>query len=65
MNEEQTQHFPRLRDLPIAEREAFRAWLLRGHTTPACDPTEPQDEWDWYYPWDYAAWLAGDDGRES
>ena len=50
--------YPRLRDLPPDEREAFARWL-RGHTRPVDDPSAPQDQWDWYYPWDYAAWRAG------
>ena len=58
--------FPRLRDLPPTEREAFREWLARGgHTLPVCDTAEPRETRDWYYPWDYAAWIAGDDGRQS
>lgn len=63
--------YPRLRDLPVAEREPFCRWLMGktpgslGHTMPICDPTEPREQWDWYYPWDYAAWRAGDPGYDS
>lgn len=50
--------YPRLRDLPKEEREAFDKWLT-GQTMPICDDSEPRALWDWYYPWDYSKWKAG------
>lgn len=50
--------YPRIRDLPDAERAPFKKWL-RGQTMPICDDAEPEAEWDWYYPWDYKRWKAG------
>lgn len=49
---------PRIRDLPVEEREPFKAWLTH-QTRPIADETLPRSEWDWYYPWDYARWKQG------
>ena len=47
--------YPRMKDLPEAEREEFAKWLF-GRTRPVNDETEPLEQWDWYYPWDYERW---------
>ena len=49
--------WPRLRDLPEAERIEFEK-ALRGQTYPLIDGL-PMEEQDAYYPWDYAGWKAG------
>lgn len=51
--------YPRIRDLPEEEREAFSEWLA-GQTMPLEEEYEtiPQEEWDWYYRWDYERWKA-------
>ena len=50
--------YPRIRDLPVAERAPFRDWL-KGQTQPVIE-TEPFDDehQDAYYPWDYDTWKA-------
>ena len=53
--------WPRLRELPIAEREPFTAWLC-GQASPAITKNGvpiPRGEQDAYYPWDYARWKKG------
>jgi hypothetical protein len=50
-----TVSYPRLQDLPRAERIAFRK-VLCGQTVPI-DPND--DVHDRYYPWDYKRWKAG------
>jgi hypothetical protein len=50
--------YPRVRDLPEKEQEPFNKWLY-GQTCPVEDDTLPREEWDWYYPWDYTTWKAG------
>lgn len=49
--------YPRLRDLPEAEREAFKK-RLTGQTVPVVHGV-PMDEQDFYYPWDYDRWKRG------
>jgi hypothetical protein len=49
-----TPSFPRIRDLPEAEREPFRKWLA-GQTVPLMDGI-PDGEQDCYYSWDYKRW---------
>ena len=52
--------WPRIKDLPEAEREPFTQWL-GGQTRPLEDGYEeiPEAEWDWFYQWDYDRWKAG------
>ena len=49
--------WPRVRDLPEAERGPFLEWLW-GSTIPV-DESLPDDEQDCYYPWDYKNWKTG------
>lgn len=49
--------WPRLRDLPEPERAAFRK-ALGGQTVPWVDGV-PQEDQDFFYPWDYERWKAG------
>jgi hypothetical protein len=46
--------WPRMRDLPEAERASFTEWLY-GSAAPWIDGL-PQSEQDAFYPWDYSAW---------
>jgi hypothetical protein len=46
--------WPRLKDLPPDERDAFDEWL-KGRTVPAIDGLPPEEQ-DAYFPWDYALW---------
>ncbi|MHC1699309.1 MAG: hypothetical protein AB9919_14835 [Geobacteraceae bacterium] len=46
--------WPRLKDLPPYERDAFDEWL-KGRTVPAIEGLPPEEQ-DAYYPWDYALW---------
>jgi hypothetical protein len=46
--------YPRIRDLPVSEREPFAAWLI-GQTVPMITDS-PDSEQDAYYPWDYDNW---------
>ena len=50
------QEWPRLRDLPTAERARFEHWL-RGQTCPVIEGV-PDDDQDAYYQWDYDRWKA-------
>lgn len=50
-----SQRWPRIRDLPEAEREPFTQWLA-GQTRPLLVGEEIQDG---YYGWDYARWKRG------
>lgn len=54
-----TVEFPRIKDLPVEEQELFKEWLT-GQTMPLADNYKeiPQEEWDWYYPWDYQRWKT-------
>ena len=52
----QITHWPRIRDLPEAERVPFRKWLT-GQTVPMIDGL-PYEEQDGYYRWDYERWRA-------
>lgn len=56
MSGEKKTNWPRLRDLPVEEREAFDKWLL-GQTCPFLEGVH-REEQDGYYPWDYARWKA-------
>lgn len=47
-------HWPRIKDLPEAEREPFRKFLS-GQTCPLITSLS-YDEQDAYYPWDYKQW---------
>jgi hypothetical protein len=53
--------WPRIRDLPEAEREPFRVALI-GQTCPLVDGV-PMSEQDFYYPWDYDRWKSGPSGH--
>jgi hypothetical protein len=46
--------YPRIRDLPVSEREPFAAWLI-GQTVPMITDTTDGEQ-DAYYPWDYDNW---------
>lgn len=46
--------YPRIRNLPEDEREAFSKWLW-GQTRPLIEGAEEQDQ-DFYYEWDYQRW---------
>lgn len=43
--------YPRIRNLPVAEKELFRKYL-NGQTCPIVEGI-PMNEQDFYYPWDY------------
>lgn len=49
--------WPRIRDLPEAERRPFGKWLC-GQTRPRLEAA-PDHEQDAYYPWDYSRWKEG------
>lgn len=51
------QSWPRIKDLPIEQREPFRHWL-RGQTCPLIKGV-PMSEQDAYYSWDYDGFIAG------
>lgn len=57
MQDHQTTHLPRVRDLPKREQKAFRK-ALNGQTVPLINGL-PYDEQDAYYPWDYERWRKG------
>ncbi len=46
--------WPRVRELPEAEREAFTR-ELRGQTRPLVAGVKDADQ-DFFYPWDYLDW---------
>jgi len=48
--------WPRVRDLPKSEQQAFSEWLA-GQTRPLIDDL-PMEEQDAYYQWDYDRWKA-------
>lgn len=50
MNED----WPRVKDLPKGEQEAFVKWL-EGQSRPLIEGI-PEDEQDGYFPWDYTRW---------
>lgn len=50
--------WPRIRDLPPHEQAPFSLWL-DGQTRPMPDHPGPEQEWDWYFPWDYDRWRRG------
>ena len=54
---EKKSDYQRIRDLPEEEREPFEKWM-RGQTCPYVD-TEPIEEQDFFYPWDYDRWKQG------
>lgn len=49
--------WPRIRDLPEAERKPFEQWLS-GQTRPWIIGL-PDSEQDGYFEWDYKHWKAG------
>jgi hypothetical protein len=49
--------WPRLRDIPDNERAPFDAWL-DGQTRPLVNSVPDEDQ-DFYYPWDFDRWKAG------
>lgn len=53
--------WPRIRDLPEAEREPFTKFLV-GQTCPMIEG-EPMDSQDGYYPWDYENWKCNPKNR--
>jgi len=52
-----TEDWPRIRDLPESERDAFTEWL-DGQTRPMIEG-EDMSEQDAYYEHDYRAWKRG------
>lgn len=49
--------FPRIRDLPVSERQTFSTWLI-GQTRPWIEGVV-EEEQDAYFPWDYDRWKEG------
>ena len=49
--------YPRIRDVPAHEREAFMSWL-NGQTRPYIDG-QPWSEQDAYFEGDYERWKQG------
>jgi hypothetical protein len=49
--------WPRIRNLPEAERVPFNKWLI-GQTVPMIEGA-PMEDQDAYYPWDYQNWKRG------
>lgn len=47
--------FPRIKDLPEAERQPFVDWL-QGQTRPIDESLPPTEEQDCYYQYDYLRW---------
>jgi len=48
--------WPRVRDLPEAEREPFTVWLA-GQNRPKL-ANQPEDQQDGFYGWQYQSWLS-------
>lgn len=53
--------WPRIRELPDAEREPFSKFLT-GQTLPLMEGV-PMSEQDAYYPWDYENWKRNPKNR--
>lgn len=56
------QHWPRVRDLPIAEQRPFTRWLA-GQSRPYLILAADADQ-DAYYGWDYDRWKRSQKASE-
>lgn len=58
MSDDDKYDWPRIRNLPVDEQLPFWKWL--HHQTRPLVEGLPHEEQDFYYPWDYDTWKAGE-----